>query len=591
MNRRELLQSTAVSFFAIGASTQAFGQDHLSPEQKADFSRNWGAQSQAITRRAQQIQDRLKAVPFSPRAFANSPMIQLFDAAQNDAQRDIAAVENWHLFVLDLTSRDHAINTNPSTDEKDLYGEQLGPARSSWALALVHVAMFEAMNAFKAKYSSLKPNGYSSDLKTLILAEASLGDPEKTIKQGTLIAAVSYAAYGVIRTLYPKKKEFIQLRSDNLFNRVRGEGASAGKRVGEAAAKIVLKWRGYSDAYGFTDGSEFPDPPATDFTSHDPKKWRPDPISKNVTALGGHWAHVNPFVMAAADQFRCPTPPAFDSADFIRAYKEVKDVGAWGTTDTSTDEANSRFPTPTSRRGKVEIPKEANGSYDYKNNDSFKAVFWGYDGTAFLCAPPRLYNMLASSYARKQLKIDDAFEFCRFLALVNVAMGDAGISAWEAKYHYLIPRPITFIRNLDADNTPEGKGNERWTPLGAAITNATAAGRNVTPPFPAYPSGHAVFGGAVFEMLRQFGKTLAVADGKFEFTSDEYNGENYSSGATDPRPEVLVSWDNILAAEEENGQSRIWMGIHWEFDKKKGIEQGNAIAQHVYKTVYALATM
>ena len=96
---------------------------------------------------------------------------------------------------------------------------------------------------------------------------------------------------------------------------------------------------------------------------------------------------------------------------------------------------------------------------------------------------------------------------------------------------------------------------------------------------------------SVFEMLRQFGKTLAVADGKFEFTSDEYNGENYSSGATDPRPEVLVSWDNISAAEEENGQSRIWMGIHWEFDKKKGIEQGNAIPQHVYKTVYALATM
>jgi hypothetical protein len=291
--------------------------------------------------------------------------------------------------------------------------------------------------------------------------------------------------------------------------------------------------------------------------------------------------------MLSADQFRCPAPPPYSSSDFITAYKAVKALGGWGTDDGQmTDDENSRFPTPTTRAGKVQIPKDADGTYHYKSNQSFKAVFWGYDGTAYLCAPPRIYNMLAASYARKNLKIDDAYEFCRVLALINAAMGDAGISAWEAKYHYLIPRPITYIRSLDADNTPEGRGSDTWTPLGAAVTNATASGRNVTPPFPAYPSGHAVFGGAIFELLRRLGPEFAAMDGEFGFTSDEYNGLNYSPGADDPRPNVPVTWSNIGEAEEENGESRIFMGIHWDFDKREGVKQGNKIADYVYQTVY-----
>ena len=581
MHRRIFLQSSSAIFVSgLLFPKFSFAQEHLSNDQKADFAKNWGVQDLA-----QRLQDRTKAVPFSPRDFSNTQMLELFDAAKTDEERDYAAVENWHSFILDLTSEDHATRANLAKEERDLYGEQLGPARSSWAMAILHIAMFEAMNAFLGKFESLKPPGYTSDLKTLILAEAGLGTPEMVVKEGTLIAAISFASRQILRTLYPKKKEYIQLRADKLFKQVKGPGVSAGKRVGEATANIVLKSRGWSDAYGFTDGSEFPEPPASDFASADPGKWRPDPVSKTATALGGHWAHVRPFTMATAEEFRAPPPPAYGSPEFIKAYKEVKTLGGWGINN-DADEQNSRYPTATTRTGDVEIKKDPDGTFHYKANESFKAVFWGYDGTAFLCAPPRLYNMLATTYAREILRITGAYELCRFLAHVNIAMGDAGISAWEAKFHYLIPRPITYIRNVDADSTPEGSGDSRWTPLGAAVTNATGAGRNVTPPFPAYPSGHAVFGGAVFEMLRLSGTELQVADGKFSFTSDEYNGENYSPGATDPRPEVPVEFANIAEAEEENGMSRIWMGIHWGFDKVEGIKQGNAIAKHVFASTY-----
>jgi hypothetical protein len=223
---------------------------------------------------------------------------------------------------------------------------------------------------------------------------------------------------------------------------------------------------------------------------------------------------------------------------------------------------------------------------DYQANESFKAIFWGYDATAYLCAPPRLYISMAMTIARTKLKFSDAYELSRFMAITTLALADAGISAWEAKYHYLVPRPVTYIRGTDADNTVEGQADDKWTPLGAAITNAGQTGRNVTPPFPAYPSGHAVFGGALFEVLRGFVIAKSVTDPSFKFISDEYNAKNYSPGASDARPLIEVAFPDLAAAEEENGQSRIWMGIHWDFDKTEGIKQGNRIGKYAFEHAF-----
>ena len=136
--------------------------------------------------------------------------------------------------------------------------------------------------------------------------------------------------------------------------------------------------------------------------------------------------------------------------------------------------------------------------------------FWAYDGTPALCAPPRLYNMIARTIALQQ-KMLTVPDIARLFALVNVAMADAGIASWDTKFFYQYWRPVTAIR-LQRD--------PNFYPLGAQTTNT--AGPNFTPPFPAYTSGHATFGGALFQILRNFSPDETT----FTFVSDEWNGKN-----------------------------------------------------------------
>ena len=179
----------------------------------------------------------------------------------------------------------------------------------------------------------------------------------------------------------------------------------------------------------------------------------------------------------------------------------------------------------------------------------------------------------------------DVVELTRLLALVNLAMSDAGIAIWESKYYYQVWRPITGIREADAGTGPSqlGDGNDATTgdanfsPLGAPASNLV--GPNFTPPFPAYPSGHAGFGGAIFEILRRF---YGTDDIPFTFVSDEYNGETLDNQGK-IRPLLPRSFKSLSQAEEENGQSRIYLGIHWSFDKTAGIEQGRQVAAYIFE--------
>jgi len=87
--------------------------------------------------------------------------------------------------------------------------------------------------------------------------------------------------------------------------------------------------------------------------------------------------------------------------------------------------------------------------------------------------------------------------------------------------------PIGGIRESDpgtgptgtGDGNPDTVGDPVCMPLGAPASNLM--GPNFTPPFPSYPSGHAGFGGALFQMLRDFYGTDNIP---FTFTSDEFNG-------------------------------------------------------------------
>src|SRR5262249_52468683 len=138
--------------------------------------------------------------------------------------------------------------------------------------------------------------------------------------------------------------------------------------------------------------------------------------------------------------------------------------------------------------------------------------------------PPRLYNQIAETLAGQ--RHNTVVENARFFALVNLAMADAGIEAWVAKYQDDFWRPVTAIRAGAADGNPLTPPDPAWIPLGAPADNGVPVTdqhhpANFTPPFPAYVSGHAAFGGALFRVMADFFGTDHV---HFTIGSDEFNG-------------------------------------------------------------------
>ena len=442
-------------------------------------------------------------------------------------------LHRWNRIAVDASGLDH---TPVAPGENRVFGEQVGPGRSSRAMAIVHIAIFECVNAIVGGFKSY-----------VDLGPAAAG--------ASMSAAGAQAAHDTLVVLFPSQAASFDARlAEDLAGIADGADKSNGVQLGHDAAAKTLSLRA-------NDGSFHSEPKVgIDFiTSNEPGKWRQDPISRHPLALGARWGEVTPFVMTSASQFRIPPPPALDSPEYAAAYDEAKRLGGDGVT------------TPTER----ELHQKKIG------------IFWAYDGTPSLCAPPRLYNQITIKIAEQMGS--DVVETARLLALVNVSMADAGIGIWESKYFYQFWRPVTGIRESDAGTGPTGagdgnaatEGDPTYSPLGAPASNGT--GPDFTPPFPAYPSGHAGFGGALFQILRSFYGTDEIS---FSFISDEYNGVTHDNDGS-VRPLVLMRFTSLSQAEEENGQSRIYLGIHWSFDKTEGIAQGRKIADLVFQSLFS----
>ena len=113
---------------------------------------------------------------------------------------------------------------------------------------------------------------------------------------------------------------------------------------------------------------------------------------------------------------------------------------------------------------------------------------------------------------------------------------------WFQKYRYNLLRPVTYARaQFDPD----------WLPL------------LVTPPFPEYPSGHAVQSGAAFQTLTDlFGK-------RYDFVDHTHDARGFT-----PR-----GFDSFVEAGEEAAISRLYGGIHFRAAIENGLAQGRRIGR------------
>jgi hypothetical protein len=133
--------------------------------------------------------------------------------------------------------------------------------------------------------------------------------------------------------------------------------------------------------------------------------------------------------------------------------------------------------------------------------------------------------------------------------LVNMALADAFISCWDAKYKFNLLRPKTYINKYIA-------GNSNWNSFIG------------TPPFPEYPSGHSVSSGAAAEILTTLFGNVAFTD-----------NANTDLGLQ-PR-----SFNSFYQAADEAAVSRLYGGIHYREANENGVKQGKMVGQSVMKNI------
>ena len=353
------------------------------------------------------------------------------------------------------------------------------PPVASRSLAILHVSIYDAVNGIERTH---EPYLVES------VVQRSASRP----------AAASAAAHLALVNLFPSNASiFDALHAAILAAIPDSPHKRAGIVWGEFVANQILATRA-------NDGSNAIVPPPG---GSGPGVWIPTPPAFRPYLLP-QWGFVVPFAMSSSSQFRPPGPPSLDSQQYAADYEEVKQLGALVGSTRTEDQ--------------TEI-----------------ALFWA-DG-AGTETPPGHWNSIAQIIAAARGNTLE--ENARLFALLDIALADAAICAWDAKYTFHFWRPVTAIAFAEPELD--------WMPL------------LVTPPFPEYTSGHSTFSGAGATVLPLF-----------------YGTENLPfTVGSDFLPGVYRSFSTPFDASEEAGVSRIYGGIHFHSANVDGLQAGSSIGE------------
>ncbi len=364
-------------------------------------------------------------------------------------------------------------------------------------LAMIHAAMFDAANAVEGQYKSYK----------VAMAPQTGASPS---------AAAASAAFEVAKTLYKANDELAVWQAsldETLAQESDATARELGIEIGKTVGLAIV-----ADRVGDGISSVSSYQPTTNVG-----EWRrtfPD----YLPPLLPQWPNVKPFALSSGDALRPPAPPALGSSEYAAAVAEVMKFGSF---------ANSQ---------RTEEQTEI-------------ALFWADGGGT--ATPPGHWNQIASDVTLH--KGNNLVDTARTFALLNIAMADAGIASWDAKYHYDLWRPIDAIRLADQDGSAATTSEATWIPL------------LKTPPFPTYTSGHSTFSGAASTILA----SLYGDQTSFDSRADGHSAPEQRP--LDPSQIVTRHFDSFSQAAEEAGISRIYGGIHFSFDNTAGLDLGRKI--------------
>jgi PAP2 superfamily len=352
-------------------------------------------------------------------------------------------------------------------------------------LAMVHVAMFDAVNSIERRYRPY-----------LVQLTA-----HNTTSQE---AAAAAAAATVLIGLHPEAAgELKAALATYLAAIADGAAKSDGIKLGEAVAAKVLQARA-------NDGANAADAyrPKTK-----PGVYVPTPIT-----VASVWPDLVPFALTKQSQFRPPSPISLESKEWAADFNELKDYGGKTSTKRSAQQTET-------------------------------ARFW------LMVGAPAYHPVPRQLVTAKQMSVIDS---ARFMALFAVALNDAYIAVFDAKYHYEFWRPITAIRNGDISGNPATERDATWQPI------------DNTPMHPEYPCAHCIQSGAAVAVIES---VLGSADiPEVSLTSST-------------APGVTHRWTNLGVLADEVSNARIWAGFHYRFSTRVGTDMGRQIGAYVVKSV------
>ncbi len=415
--------------------------------------------------------------------WGNNPIIRW-----NEIARDLAAKYN-------LTPAPNADGTYPSPNAANPniypYFPFAHPPYACRAFAYLSTAQLDGMiAAWHYKYKYNRPAVYITD-KT-IQAAYPTNDIPSYPSDGAVIAAVSR---DILSSLFPLEKQFLKEKADEmnrtlLAARIHVESdIVAGDSLGRGIAKIFLK-RASTDGMSKAQVS---------------KKVSDSLRAEALARFGWEWSNQE-----------SPQRPV----GIAPLYGKLK---LW-----SVPNVESVRPLPPPAPGSAEFNKAADELRSYEGNltnEQRRIANWWSDGLGTY-TPPGHWNRFATDNIIKYKM--NPLRSARVYAYLNMAIQDAGISCWDAKYYYHYPRPIQVMNGFK-------------TILG-------------TPNFPAYTSGHSTFSAAAATLLSHI------------------------------FPAEKTQFDKMA---HEASESRIYGGIHFRFDCEAGLESGTKVGEFTIQKAIA----